>query len=429
MSTSFAWLVVSAILITPRIQLISLAGSFIRLEDLLFVINFLWLIFHKHKLNLLPRYIANLLKTIVVMSLVGLISALFAAVSGRNSLLTGILFSLRPLEYATLIPSIFLILNANLKSIDKLLKILTITTFVSSILQVFFSLEIGTNRFGFSRSSAFTGGPYELAMISVLLSIYWFKNRQLLLVFICLVSLIASASRISVFAISIAFCILAFGEIRRERTDQKLGRVTRSNPYKSILIILIILLVSIGSSVSVNFNQILTKYQLRLQNTESNSLTFRESYALSKSVPDITTSNQYSEFVFLAPPDFTGGFESSDASTRRRYFVWFVLLETFLNSKAFVLGLGPGFGGSAVDGNFVRIVAEYGFLGIIIYWKWFGVLFKRSTYWFKAALTSVLVTGIYIDIFTSIKTTLLLYIFFLVSNSEFSPFSVRMDSD
>ena len=94
------------------------------------------------------------------------------------------------------------------------------------------------------------------------------------------------------------------------------------------------------------------------------------------------------------------------------------MIDTFLQSKAFIWGLGPGFAGSAVDGNYIRIVAEYGLLGIVFYWKWFATFLRRSTYWFKAAIVSVLVTGLYIDIFTSIKTSLLIYIFFLISNLE-----------
>ena len=174
----------------------------------------------------------------------------------------------------------------------------------------------------------------------------------------------------------------------------------------------------VSTSTSEKFIQVLAQYQSRIQNTESSSLTLRESFLLAKSAPRISSSHQYSEIVFLRPPDFTGGLESTDASARRRYFVWFTLIKTFFDSKSFIWGLGPGFAGSAVDGNYIRIVAEYGLLGIVCYWKWFASLLRGSRFWFKSALAAVLVTGLYIDIFTSIKTSLILYIFYMLSNRE-----------
>lgn len=414
----FAWVLLSLILITPRIQLIQIAGSFIRLEDFLFAINVLWLIHNRQLIGTLPVALIRLFKTLIAMSLVGILSSLFAVVSERNTFVTGLLFSLRPLEYATLVPTMYILLISSLSGMNIVLRILTIATFASSILQTFFSFQIGTSRFGFSRSSALTGGPYELAMISVLLLIYWLNSRRFLLAFLCLISLIASASRISILALGFALIILTLGRFSKEENKAKVGDRSSFRLYRSLFIVAIVFFTALGTSVSANFSQILVRYESRVQDTESNSLTLKESYILSGSAPDIVTSQQYSETVFSTPPDFTGGFESSDASTRRRYFVWFVLIDTFIQSKAFIWGLGPGFAGSAVDGNYVRIIAEYGLLGVVFYWKWFATFLRRSTYWFKAAIVSVLVTGLYIDIFTSIKTSLLVYIFFLISNLE-----------
>lgn len=412
----FAWVLLSIILITPRIQLIQIAGSFIRLEDFLFVINIVWLMHNRLSIRTLPVVLIRLFKTLIAMSIVGILSSLFAVVSDRNTFVTGLLFSLRPIEYATLVPTMYILLISSLSGMNRVLRILTIATFASSILQTFFSFQIGTSRFGFSRSSALTGGPYELAMISVLLLIYWLNSRNFLFAFLCLISLIASASRISILALGFALIILSLERFSKKEIETKAGERSSFRLYRSLFIVVVIFFTALGTSVSANFSQILVRYESRVQGTESNSLTLKEAYIMARSAPNVVSSQQYSEIVFSAPPDFTGGFESSDASTRRRYFVWFVLMETFIQSKAFIWGLGPGFAGSAVDGNYIRIVAEYGLLGIIFYWKWFATFLRRSTYWLKAAIVSVLVTGLYIDIFTSIKTSLLLYIFFLISN-------------
>lgn len=414
----FGWAIFLIVLITPRIQIIPISGSFIRLEDILFVINFFWLIVNRNIFHNMPKYLVTLFKTLIVMSTIGIFSSLFSYASDRNSLVTGFLYSLRPIEYASLVPTIYILIKSSLFGINKVLQILTLTTFVTSILQTFLSLQIGTRRFGFTRSSALTGGPYELAMISILLLLYWLYKRKYLFVLICTISLIASASRISIFALGFALIIFVLGRVSGVKNRSEVHYEKSGRFYRFFLVFLIILLTSIASSFSEKFNQPLVKYESRLQSTEASLFTLKESYALAKSTPSISSSQQYSEIIFDSPPDFTGGFESSDASTRRRYFVWFVLLNTFIDSKSFFWGLGPGFAGSAVDGNYVRIIAEYGLLGLVIYWKWFSILLRRSTYWLRAAICSVLVTGVYIDIFTSIKTALLIYVFFLLNQHE-----------
>ena len=129
--------------------------------------------------------------------------------------------------FRSLIPTIYILLNQSLKGINVVLLILTLTTFVSSMLQTFLSLKIGTNRFGFSRSSALTGGPYELAMISVLLLIYWLKNSRILLVCLCVISLIASASRVSLLALGFGLILLSFG--RFLKSEKPINRFPRNS--------------------------------------------------------------------------------------------------------------------------------------------------------------------------------------------------------
>ena len=269
------WTLLTVVLITPRIQLIPVAGSFIRLEDFLFAVNFIWLICNRHIFVALPTFLIKLFKILIGMSLLGILSSILATVSDRNSLVTGILFSLRPIEYATLIPTIYILLVNSLNGINVVLRIFTIATFVSSMLQTFFSFQIGTNRFGFSRSSALTGGPYELAMISVMLLIYWLKSGRLLLVFLCVISLIASASRISILALSFALIILLLG--RFSTSEKRINLVPRRSLilFKPFFVIAVILVAALGTSASENFTQVLARYESRVQNTESSSLTLK----------------------------------------------------------------------------------------------------------------------------------------------------------
>ena len=114
----FAWVLLSLILITPRIQLIQVAGSFIRLEDFLFAINVLWLIHNRQLIGNLPVVLTRLFKTLIAMSLVGILSSLFAVVSDRNTFVTGLLFSLRPIEYATLVPPMYILLVSSLSGMN-----------------------------------------------------------------------------------------------------------------------------------------------------------------------------------------------------------------------------------------------------------------------------------------------------------------------
>ena len=157
-SIRFPLLCVTLILLTPRVNIIAIGGSTIRLEDVLFLLNALWLSLFKRSKDNFSDFENKIIKTVIYISVLGVISTFLAVALGRNSLVVGLLYALRPLEYASIVPTIFLLSRTSKDTLQKLPLILTIVIFLPTITQEFFKLQIGTDRFGFSRNSALTGG-------------------------------------------------------------------------------------------------------------------------------------------------------------------------------------------------------------------------------------------------------------------------------
>lgn len=79
-----------------------------------------------------------------------------------------------------------------------------------------------------------------------------------------------------------------------------------------------------------------------------------------------------------------------DMSWWLRIHKWLFALKSYLsNPECYLQGLGPGFCGAALDGGWLRIIVEYGLLGAILFWKFFGMLYRlnRQTKWMLVAFS------------------------------------------
>ena len=74
-----------------------------------------------------------------------------------------------------------------------------------------------------------------------------------------------------------------------------------------------------------------------------------------------------------------------------------------------LIGLGPGWGGVAVDGSYVRVFGEGGLLGLVAFLYLCGVLLRRFVGSIRYYVIALLVTGLFIDIFVSLKPMMLLW--------------------
>lgn len=101
---------------------------------------------------------------------------------------------------------------------------------------------------------------------------------------------------------------------------------------------------------------------------------------------------------------------SSDLSFSFRAGRWFNYIDGVLDFNP-LFGLGPSAGGEAVDGNYVRLIIEFGFLGIITFGIVVGFIWSllrqttQSGLWAIAAWggLTLLAQAIFIDIFEASK--------------------------
>jgi hypothetical protein len=414
----FPLIIVGAILITPRINLIEFGGSSVRLEDLLFALNAIWLATNYRRISVDFLPIKTILKAIIFISLLGIFSSVIASSLGRISLSVGILYSLRPLEYATILPTVLFLRKYAFNNLNRVLIALTLTTFVSVTLQSIFNLRFGTDRFSFSRSSGLTGGPYELAMISLMMCCHWISQRRRFLAAVSIFSILSSQSRITLLAFAVSALYL-YSKRKQIQDKSALFLTKRKLSQQSALIVLIAAVASLSLMI-LNYEQVsklANNYQDRVASTSASVGAFQNARELALSVTKISTSAEYSQWAFVSPPNFELVLDRFDASSARRYYIWNLVYETNIQNFGILFGMSPGFFGSAVDANFVRIFGELGTLGIFLYFFWLRRLWKYGNYIFKSVLITMLVTALYIDILVSIKSITLLYCLLVIHNA------------
>lgn len=100
--------------------------------------------------------------------------------------------------------------------------------------------------------------------------------------------------------------------------------------------------------------------------------------------------------------------ENYDMSWWIRIHKWlFVIKSYLLNPECYLQGLGPGFCGAALDGGFLRIVTEYGVIGVFFFWKFFASLYRlnRQTQWM---IITFAINMLFFDAYLAYKTMSLL---------------------
>lgn len=72
-------------------------------------------------------------------------------------------------------------------------------------------------------------------------------------------------------------------------------------------------------------------------------------------------------------------YEGQDLSWWIRIHKWIYFFKTYLlHPECYLQGLGPGSAGAALDGGFLRILIEYGGIGCILFWKFFGSIYRKT---------------------------------------------------
>ncbi|RLM26397.1 hypothetical protein BIY29_06155 [Brenneria alni] len=382
--------------------------SSIRIDDVLLLVFILCYFFKKNKL------IAVFKKKPIFIFLLYISFCIFSTIYnyiGNNiELLSGVLFSIRPFEYL-----LYVFVGYEIARYGySFKKILTVYVYycIALVLAQMNGLIGGLTSFSFDRAIANTGGPWELAAVSAFLSCYFFENRYVVRSALSFFILILTQSRIT-----LAGTLLVFLAGNFKKTISLL-----KNKYVFVSFLGAILLANM--------------YVLYLTTGYSNA-TFKipEVYNRIESFFDASTLNKIKDIYSTGKVaenkdvyfDYTYGdglneimMNDGDLSAYIRFTRWAMLIKTTCNSlDSFIFGLGASFAGKAVDGNYTRLFAENGFVGLILY-CFFLITFLRETKdkIIRNYLYILMITALFIDIFVTQKAMLLLWIYYGVYLKE-----------
>lgn len=105
------------------------------------------------------------------------------------------------------------------------------------------------------------------------------------------------------------------------------------------------------------------------------------------------------------------GYQSTDESWFVRLFKWLFALQLSANHVwSWVFGLGPGTFGPALDGGLLRVVLEYGAVGVLLLWLFLKPMWSDSMV--RAILLALLWNLLFFDLYLAYKTMSLLFLIF-----------------
>jgi len=236
------------------------------------------------------------------------------------------------------------------------------------------------------RVSGSTGGPYELAVLMAFVFIYFLSsiNVKSILGFLIL---IFTASRITLFAAVLTF-------------------VKKTRYYISFILAFLLIAVIISSYFMKELN-VVSRYGELKDYAFGEKNIINKYFAAYHNAPLIKNQKEYFE-LFGDPENITR--EKGDASLEVRIYRQSMLLKKTLNSiSTTIFGLGPSYASFAVDSNYIRVFVETGFIGLLLYALFFYKALRNKDKNIQLYSAIILITGAFIDIFTSYKVMLLFW--------------------
>lgn len=369
----------------------------LRVDDLLIAIAFISLMWRGDIVRI-PR--SKPFRAYLVFISVSLCSAAWNGYVGRVSFTYSMLFVARLLEYMIFYYLGYMLSECGVR-VWRGLKIYFYVLCVLVVLQTF-HLVPTFGQFGASRASGNTNGPYELAAVaSFFFCAFMYRERKKLHAGISLVLLLLTASRITTAGIVVVL-------LRRfiVRSRSKLKAVVALLLAALAIWTVRTWIVSLGSEAN-------DAVSLSSRLNSSSRLFSGDYAALYASIPVYETSEDYISGAFLN--SIQAGIESeSDASGMIRAFRWSTLIKSALaHYDSILIGLGPSFGSAAIDGYFVRVFVETGLAGLATFLAFLRVLTKSKadkSGAFREFVLVLIVTACFIDIFSSYKAMLLLWL-------------------
>jgi hypothetical protein len=367
------------ILVPPKLELMSLGSGTLRFDDLALFLAAVSL----------GRYIPfagpQLLRRLFLALLVTSCALLSAVLAGRVTLLSGILYSVRPFEYFLAFPIGYAISRGGGRSQWR--RLVAFLAYLEACLSLahFAGVNVGVSAFAYSRAAGSLGGPYELAAFSGLLFFVCLEERLVLPAFMTFGTLVLTASRVTL-VITVAVLLI----LGRESWPVLRRALRIAAPALTAALVLLV----VGGHVA-NV-QILD----RLVNTNV-APSIASGWHYAAETGPVETTQQYYYVVY--GPRSAAFFAQADASSAIRFARWCVLMRSLRSPITVLLGLGPSFAGAAVDGQFVRYVVEGGLLTLLVWLLVWVHLLRRLPPGLTAGLIVLLGTGLFIDILVSAR--------------------------
>ncbi len=372
-----------------KINLISIGGSGIRVDDLLIFLLVIVII-----ANLRKKFVPINNKSIFL-TLILVIFSFFSVYINNQlyglPLLTGVMYSIRILEYMLFFYIGYYLANTKF-NLDSFVKLYIIYAFVLIILQTLHILPV-VSGFSVGRAIANTGGPWELAVVISFMVFYSYQNIQNKLYFyLSLVILFLTQSRITTFAV----LLILFITYLKKLTLKK---------------ILILVAVSLIGTLVVLFSNI------ELINRYLDIVNMKTFESLLEIISRFNYSIDREYYLAMTYGENLSNILSmdGDSSALIRFTRWTILLGmTFSTYLSILIGIGPSFAGAAVDGNYVRLFIETGLIGLFLFLYIIYLIYKSTKYDFlmRSYLITIIITASFIDIYTTYKAMVLMWFYY-----------------
>jgi len=377
---------------------VNLIGE-IRFDDMLVALLLLAFLTMENKREFIQKSTpAHYLVVFVVLSL---FSTFYNAISDRIEIIQGILFSIRHFEYLVFIFLGYALAHYQVQ-LAPIFRVYLLYVILLIILQSN-GLVDPVSGFSADRAIANTGGPWELAAVSAFLVFFFLEKKDWFYFTLALVVLILTESRVTTLAV---FVVLAFIFMRHKKVAFVFVSVFLSTTLSAVMLSSSMLDKNIASD-----NQEYISVFDRVQQVFS-----RDSISsISELVNNARLVETQSEYYLLTYGDGLNEIlqQDGDGSALVRFARWSILIPSTLdNIDSSLIGLGPSFAGKAVDGNYVRLFIETGFIGLVIYL----VFLISLVYFFRGSfvINYVIVlssTAVFIDVFTTYKAMMLLWVY------------------
>lgn len=365
-------------LVCPKIDIIPIEGSAIRISDLFVLIAFSFTL-HAQRGKL---YLSKAL-TLYYLFLCSQIASYLINFELLKT--SGILFIIRLIEYS----SWFYVAQClslstchyNFRHFaNRLVLILALWSF-------FEWLELAPKFGKFTnvtdRVSVNTSGPFEFAAFIAMLIMVSNQNVPR---FLGSISLILTQSRITIFA----FFVNIFWILRNQKKIYILAAAGAAMIAFSHAIHIFDLASQISNS----------RFSLLLYNSGVIDLALD----LFRNAPIVTSSQEYFELTHVGSGIKFGAL--TDVSLEMRLIRWSIVISTvFGNFISSLFGLGPSFWGVALDGYYIRIIGEQGIIGLILFFVFLTSTFfeNRKSTIVQSFLIILSISSLFIDMFVTDK--------------------------